>query len=601
MACRFIIRWLVAAFLVLAITCFISFGRTGFAPVALLRPADSRLKSLTVAEQEEPNKEEVANNANAHNAIPPFPTYNPRRPPNAAQSLPFPKTNHTRALIVAHTKDEDVGWVYNLLIDDDKLDRIHYTVDDPHAPYKVPMNKGHEAMPYLTYIISRYDTLPDVSIFMHAHQFAWHNNDLLDSDAFRMVSRLSSPKVLREGYFNLRCHLDPGCPAHLHPSEVLEPDENTPEQQYIRGAWEQLFPTEPIPATLSAPCCGQFAVSRDKLLSISRTRYEEIRQWLINTDIPDHISGRIFEYVWHFLWTGRHEVCPDELICYCDAYGVCIDDRKYFQDWQLMRLELRENFEKLVVLLGTSKPNSRDREQARPMLDSLSQRNHWLREELQYRQQQSWDLGNDPQIRAKVAGRTWKAGDAHLSRTLMRPNEAAGNYDGMAPELFSLSESSNYSTFASDIDALGITRVFDDLRVSSLSDARNPLALLMSITWGHQLAGLVSSWRSMIPSLGAGHLMVCTVRGYGRFGHVTLKVTKDAEAVNVRIGQDDTHIQSGLLRLRKAVILQRERLRRAPDASYCRGPQHTCIHVMPLPAPLARLGRLSAKGQASKV
>lgn len=75
-----------------------------------------------------------------------------------------------------------------------------YTVDDPQTEFAVPVNKGHESMVYLTYIIDHYDTLNDVTMFMHSHQFAWHNNDLLNSDAANIIWRLNLEKVIREGY-----------------------------------------------------------------------------------------------------------------------------------------------------------------------------------------------------------------------------------------------------------------------------------------------------------------------------------------------------------------------------------------------------------------
>ena len=45
---------------------------------------------------------------------------------------------------------------------------------------------------------------------MHSHQFAKHNNDLLDRDAALMIRFLSPERVTRDGYMNLRCHWEPG-------------------------------------------------------------------------------------------------------------------------------------------------------------------------------------------------------------------------------------------------------------------------------------------------------------------------------------------------------------------------------------------------------
>ena len=76
----------------------------------------------------------------------------------------------------------------------------------------VPKNKGHEAMVYLAYIIDNYDNLPDTVLFFHPHRTTWHNNALLDLDSKKTIEHLSDVKVARDGYFNARCRLDPGCP-----------------------------------------------------------------------------------------------------------------------------------------------------------------------------------------------------------------------------------------------------------------------------------------------------------------------------------------------------------------------------------------------------
>lgn len=58
-----------------------------------------------------------------------------------------------------------------------------YTVNpttDSAPEYTNPMNKGHEAMAYLTYIIDHYHTLPSTLAFMHSDRdgffSAWHTD-----------------------------------------------------------------------------------------------------------------------------------------------------------------------------------------------------------------------------------------------------------------------------------------------------------------------------------------------------------------------------------------------------------------------------------------
>ena len=120
---------------------------------------------------------------------------------NTSQQTPTQSTlgPYTSSLIIVHQKADDVSWAWQNLKEEANLSLIHYAVDDEYAPYKIPKNKGHEVMPYLSYIINRYNELPDVSIFVHGHQKTWHNNDFLDQDMVLMVRRLSAPKVIRDG------------------------------------------------------------------------------------------------------------------------------------------------------------------------------------------------------------------------------------------------------------------------------------------------------------------------------------------------------------------------------------------------------------------
>lgn len=260
------------------------------------------------------------------------PIYKPGTPKRAGES-------YTRTLVIARTVNESITW----LTDDHELAHASdlklaiYTVDDPQSNPRVPANKGHEVMPYLTHIITNYDNLTDITAFMHAHRWTWHNNDLLDSDAKSMLMSLSSPKVVRDGYVNLRCHLNPGCPDHIHPGNpsTAEMDQlNHPEEAIIGQAWLELFPDENgPPRVLSQPCCGQFALSAERIRTIPLARYVFFRDWLLKTTLEDRLSGRVWEYVWQYVFAGVHEFCPEEHVCYCDSYGVCFGGKAEFESW----------------------------------------------------------------------------------------------------------------------------------------------------------------------------------------------------------------------------------------------------------------------------
>lgn len=145
------------------------------------------------------------------------------------------------------------------------------------------------------------------------------------------------------GNRNMRCHWEPGCPGWLHPGAVEE-DLSKQEETLIAKTWLELFPHDPIPNVLAQPCCGQFAISRDRIRSLPLETYIYYRDWLMETHLSDYISGRIWEYVWQFVFTGENVVCPKEHVCYCDGFGVCFGgEEEYEAYWVKNRERLVES------------------------------------------------------------------------------------------------------------------------------------------------------------------------------------------------------------------------------------------------------------------
>ncbi|MCJ1380386.1 hypothetical protein MMC17_003489 [Xylographa soralifera] len=258
----------------------------------------------------------------------------------------FSEGAYTRVLVVPHTSKDSVTWIDGRLLD---VSLALYVVDDLTAPLHPPRNKGHEVMVYLTYIIDHYEQLPNILIFMHAHRHAWHNSDLLGFDAAEMITRLNSDRVIRHGYMNLRCAWDPGCPEWLHPHETGELLTKQ-EQGLLAGSWNELFPLDPLPTVLGQACCAQFAVSRQKVLSIPRQRFVFYRDWLLRTPLTDYFSGRIWEFVWQYVFTGYQTYCPAEHACYCDGFGVCFGGKVQYGEFLTLR-QSKNNYTKELETL----------------------------------------------------------------------------------------------------------------------------------------------------------------------------------------------------------------------------------------------------------
>lgn len=115
-----------------------------------------------------------------------------------------------------------------------------------------------------------------------------------------------------EGYVNLRCSLDPGCSPggsiqplrHVNDTKPLNIAEAA-EVAWVE-AWPQLFGAAAdrgaLPEEISAPCCAQFAVSREQVLRKPLEYYQWLHAWSMETELSDDVSGRIFEYAWHMIF-----------------------------------------------------------------------------------------------------------------------------------------------------------------------------------------------------------------------------------------------------------------------------------------------------------
>ncbi|KAL0264891.1 hypothetical protein SLS55_000845 [Diplodia seriata] len=319
--------------------------------------------------------------------------------------------NFSTVLVIPRTSNEDVGWIDEFL---PEYQTAIYVADDSSAPLHPPKNKGHEVMIYLTWVIDNYADLPDIAVFMHAHRYAWHNADMLDLDSVQMVKRLNPNRVLREGYMNML--------KVRHPGEV-EDDIQKHEQKLLAKAWSEIFPLDPIPEVLAQPCCAQFALSRDRIRSIPLQRFVAYRDWLLRTPLSDALSGRIWEYIWQYVFTGRNVYCPIQHVCYCDGFGVCFGDEEKYKDWTSLRFrqigyeyELRDWHDKERLVEQSMEDGNFD-ELADIDIPEVG-RDVWLEEEiesikqdLKQRRDAAIERGNDPRIRALDSGREWKEGD----------------------------------------------------------------------------------------------------------------------------------------------------------------------------------------------
>lgn len=161
-------------------------------------------------------------------------------------------------------------------------------------------------MVYLSYLIDNYDDLPWSAIFVHGHMESWHQaaptGDLIDS--------LDRAQLAKYGYISLRCGWLPSCPAEIRPKnrDALiwgEDPFRAGTEAAVGGNWKLLFPDEELPDTMASPCCAQFAVTRQAIRKRPKKDYERFRNWLLGSLLDNDLSGRVFEKLWAYIFTGE--------------------------------------------------------------------------------------------------------------------------------------------------------------------------------------------------------------------------------------------------------------------------------------------------------
>ncbi|BCS30523.1 DUF3431 domain-containing protein [Aspergillus puulaauensis] len=226
-----------------------------------------------------------------------------------------------RIIVMAKLAVEDTNWVGAELAE---WRSFIYTVDDQNAARHTPMNKGREALAYLQYIVDHYDDLPATVVFIHSHRDgwpgAWHT-DTFDYSNVESLRSLQIDFVQRNGYANLRCQESPGCPDEIRPFRSPPRPGKNAEKIYA-DAWKALFLDDDVPEVVAAPCCSQFAVSREQILQRPLSDYQRYYNWVLGNDLPDDLTSRVMEYTWHIIFGQDAVYCPDVFQCYQDVYGT---------------------------------------------------------------------------------------------------------------------------------------------------------------------------------------------------------------------------------------------------------------------------------------
>jgi len=184
------------------------------------------------------------------------------------------------AVLIAHY-NEDLTWTNNITVDE----KIIYSKTNSDYTY-VPHNKGQEAAHYLQFINDRYNSLPDNILFLHGHD----NSNHQQYSSEEIVNKLNWGVA---DYFSVN--------RRDWYQEELAPE----YYEWVKSNWDVFSLYIELPAKLGFYSSAQFKVSKNLILQYPKQFYPDLYEWLINTPLINHVSGRIFEYTWNYIFTKQ--------------------------------------------------------------------------------------------------------------------------------------------------------------------------------------------------------------------------------------------------------------------------------------------------------
>lgn len=185
----------------------------------------------------------------------------PQHTTTLTQDAPVPTSSSLlpdRIVVMARTPKDDIRWVHeelqnwqSALYDIDIETPHNQSTLDPltNNTLRTLRNKGREANAYLAYIVQHYDNLPSTIVFLHPHKdgypSAWHT----DNDEYSNVVSLRTLNIdfiQSNGYANLRCNNDPGCPQEVMPFRD-PPEAYRVAEAAMPSTWLALFTNTNVP------------------------------------------------------------------------------------------------------------------------------------------------------------------------------------------------------------------------------------------------------------------------------------------------------------------------------------------------------------------
>ena len=192
-------------------------------------------------------------------------------------------------ICTSHYK-EDLKW---LLESEFKICVVHKEGGDTldfEPDYIIP-NVGDEVTAYLKFIIERYDTLPEHTVFLHGHETAYHQH----GDR-HMLEMIRTANIKKYGFLDINNTWDGSSPNETSPILGMG-------HLFTNNSLREML--SPFPDIIITCLASQFIVSKENILRNSKEFYKKLYE-----TVKTKYDGYLMEYAWHKIFTGTWNFIP---------------------------------------------------------------------------------------------------------------------------------------------------------------------------------------------------------------------------------------------------------------------------------------------------
>jgi len=156
----------------------------------------------------------------------------------------------------------------------------------------IDFNKGQEIPMYLKFIIDWYDKLPDKILFYHDHLNSPHQ----DTDSVTIINNVNWEL---DEYFSVNKR---EWYQTIDKNSKVEPM----GLKWVQDCWYLFEKHLPAVDNLTFFSGAQFVIKKELILQYDKTYYQYLYNWIKETDISNYITSRVFEYMWHYIFTKKN-------------------------------------------------------------------------------------------------------------------------------------------------------------------------------------------------------------------------------------------------------------------------------------------------------